>query len=120
MQFPRLAPLWDDLTTAGTGDNIFTDNTVAGETTIRWNATNKADGSSDVNFAVTLGVDARSGSIWTGIKNLTPTVGISRGNNRDVLLASGWNAVANIPGTQSVTFPWSRALRYRGLRISRQ
>lgn len=105
MQFPRVAPLWDDLTTAGTGDDIFIDNSVSGVTSIRWNATNKAD-NSDVNFAVTLGTDGR---IWMqygpGNKNLTPTVGISRGNNRDFERAVGFDGVANMPGVQTVMFP---------------
>src|SRR5262249_19715453 len=55
---PRIAPLWDNLRTTGTGDDIFTDTTVANQITIRWNATNEADGS-DVHFAVTLFSDGR-------------------------------------------------------------
>ena len=45
----RIAPLWDDLTTSGVGDDIFVDTSTAGRVTIRWNATVVAGGS-DVQF----------------------------------------------------------------------
>ena len=50
-----ICPLWDNLRTNGTGDNIFVNTATAGQVSIRWNATNEADG--DVNFAVTLFAD---------------------------------------------------------------
>ncbi len=91
--------------TNGVSDNIFIDNSVVGATTVRWNATNKADGS-DVNIAVTLASDGR---IWMhygpGNKNLTPTAGISRGGGIDYTLAEGIDGVANVASTQTVTFP---------------
>ena len=82
-----IAPLWDNLRTNGTGDDIFVDDGTAGQLTIRWDATNEADGS-DVNFAVTL---FATGEIQfhygSGNANLTPTVGISRGGNLKYLLS---------------------------------
>ena len=36
-----MAPVWDELTTSGTGDDIFVDTTTTDEVTIRWNATHE-------------------------------------------------------------------------------
>src|SRR5262249_10902583 len=33
----RIAPLWDDLKTNGTGNDIFVDTSVSGQVTVRWN-----------------------------------------------------------------------------------
>ncbi|MBI9018525.1 MAG: right-handed parallel beta-helix repeat-containing protein [Phycisphaerae bacterium] len=77
----RIAAMWDDLKTNGTGDDIFVDETIANQVTIRWKATNKAD-DSDVNFAIKL---FSTGEIQfdygAGNTNLTPTVGISAGDS---------------------------------------
>ncbi len=104
-EWVRIAGLWDDLRTDGApDDNIFIDNTVSGVTTIRWNATNKAD-NSDVNFSITL---AATGEVTfnygPGNTNLTPTIGISRGNNRDIHLATGFDGAANLTGPRAVGF----------------
>ena len=76
----RIAALWDDLTTALTGDDIFVDPSVPGQVTIRWNASRIGD-NSDVQFAVTL---VNTGEMrfdyGPGNANLTPTVGISAGD----------------------------------------
>jgi hypothetical protein len=86
-QFARIAPLWDDLTTLGVGDDIFIDTSIAGQATIRWNATNKFD-NSDVNMSVTLfpGGQIRT-AYGPGNTNLTPTAGVSKGNNRNYTLS---------------------------------
>ncbi len=86
LQQPRIAALWDDLTTAGAGDDIYLNTSVPGQATVRWNATNKADGS-DANFAITLFSDGRTLLTYgAGNTNLTPTVGVSQGNNLNLTL----------------------------------
>ena len=74
----RIAALWDDLTTALTGDDIFVNPSVPGRVTVRWNASRIGD-NSDVQFAVTL---VNTGEIQfhygPGNNNLTPTVGSRR------------------------------------------
>ena len=45
----RICPLWDDLKTTGTGEDIFIDESVAGEVTIRWKAST-FNGNHRVNF----------------------------------------------------------------------
>lgn len=101
----RIAPLWDDLRTDGTGDDIYVDITVAGQVTVRWNATNKADGS-DVNAAVTLLEDGRIRFDYgAGNANLTPTVGVSLGDGQSYDL-SGYSEAANLAGVDSVE--WAR------------
>ena len=84
----RIAPLWDNLRTDRPGDDIFVDTSIAGQVTIRWNATATAD-EGDVNFAVTLFQDGHFRFDYgPGNTNLTPTVGISFGNGRAGLLSS--------------------------------
>ncbi|MEQ1828233.1 MAG: cadherin domain-containing protein [Pirellula sp.] len=103
-QYVRLAALWDDLTTTGANDNIFIDNTVAGQTTVRWDATNKADGS-DVQFSITMSSDGSYRYEYgPGNKNLTPTVGVSRGNSREFSLIPGYDGVSNLTNMPSVQF----------------
>jgi parallel beta-helix repeat protein len=98
----RIAPLWDDLRTSGTGDDIFIDDSQSDRVTIRWDATNKSD-DSDVQFAVTL-VD--TGAIQfhygTGNTNLTPTVGISSGNGRayQLLEYDGQSDLSEVPSIE--------------------
>ncbi len=100
-----IAPLWDDLRTDQVGDDIFIDSSVAGRTIIRWNATNKANGS-DVQFAVTLysngHFDFDYGSGNTG---LSPTVGISRGDGRFWALADGYNGASSL--ANAATARWT-------------
>ncbi len=76
----RITALWDDLTTALTGDDIFVDTLLTDRVTVRWNASRIGD-NSDVQFAVTL---VNTGEIQfhygPGNANLSPTVGISAGN----------------------------------------
>ena len=105
LQFTRIAPLWDDLTTANPGDDIFVDSSVVGQTTFRWNATNKAN-NADVHFSVTIGSDGRIEFLYgAGVSSLTPTAGISRGNKRDFELATGIDGATAITGLQANRFP---------------
>src|SRR5262249_13135830 len=98
----RIAGLWDNIRTNGTGDDIFIDNTVSGQITFRWNATNEAD-SSDVNFSITL---FNTGKIrlnyGPGNTNLTPTVGISMGNNNAYKLVPGYDGATNLTNASSI------------------
>ncbi len=83
-------------------DNIFVDNTVSGKTTIRWNATNTAD-NSDVNFSVTLSATGEVIFNYAGWQHQLDTDDwISRGNNRDIHLATGLDGVANLTGPRAV------------------
>jgi parallel beta-helix repeat protein len=96
---PRIAVLWDALSTSGADDNIFIDQTVAGRATIRWDATNEVDGS-DVNFSVTLFENGRFEFHYgAGNQNLSPTIGFSGGHPRHTRLASihGATSLANHP-----------------------
>ena len=65
-------PLWADLSTTGPGNDIFIDTSTPNQVTIRWNATDQADGS-QANLAATLFSD---GSVrfdyGAGNTNLTP------------------------------------------------
>ncbi len=77
LSYKRIAALWDDIRTNGTGDDIYIDTTVADQITFRWDATLNTD-NSDINFAITL---HNTGEIefhyGGGNQNLTPTIGIS-------------------------------------------
>jgi hypothetical protein len=81
MQYTRIAPLWDNLRTDLSGDDIFVNQSIEDEVTIRWDASRYSSGH-DVNFAVTLYSDGRvafhygSGNEW-----LSPTVGLSQGDD---------------------------------------
>jgi hypothetical protein len=97
----RIAPLWDNLRTNGTGDDIFVDATIAGQVTFRWNATNEAD-SSDVQFAVTVFNDGRIRFDYGPGANLSPTVGLSMANDRAYALLAGYDAAASLAGANSV------------------
>lgn len=75
-----IAPLWTNLRTDQAGNDIFVDTQTSGQVTIRWKATAVAAGS-EVNFAVTLfGDGAIRFDYGPGNTNLSPTVGISRGD----------------------------------------
>jgi hypothetical protein len=102
-----IAPLWMNLRTNGTGNDIFVGTDTAGQVTIRWNATNETD-NSQVNFAVTL-FDRRRDPLrlWPGNTNLSPIVGISRGDGRFYVLAEHSGQVSLTDAT-SVSFTLSR------------
>jgi hypothetical protein len=104
-----IAPLWDNLYTYGSGDDIFVDTATTGQVTVRWNATNEADGS-DVNFAVTLFSDGKIRFDYgPGNTNLTPTVGISRGDGLFYVL-SGYDGQASLTNANSIQFALTAGL----------
>jgi hypothetical protein len=99
----RIAVLWDNIRTNGTGDDIFVDTSVANQVTIRWNATNEADGT-DVNAAVTLYKDGRIRFYYgAGNTSLTPTIGLSRGDGQNFVL-SGYNGQPTLDNANAVEF----------------
>ena len=101
IQYVRIAPLWDDLRTNGTDDDIRVDDTQSNRIIIQWDATNEADGT-DVNFGVVL---FENGTIRFdyGLENtnLTPTIGISMGMQSAYLL-SVYDAQATLTNANSV------------------
>ena len=102
--YPRVAPLWDDLTTTGTTDNIYIDTSIVGQATVRWDATNKAN-STKVSFSATLFADGRiQFNYGDGNTGLTPSVGISRGNSRQFELVSGYDGASSLTNAQSKQF----------------
>ena len=103
----RIAPLWDNLSTSGVGDDIFVDSSVGDRVTIRWDATLTAD-SSDVNFSVTLFSDGRIQFHYgSGNTGLTPTVGISRGDQKNLGL-SVYNDASDLANVNSVEWALSQ------------
>jgi len=106
-----IAPLWDNLRTNGTGDDIFIDTATAGQVTIRWNATNEAN-SADVNFAVTLVNDGTVRFHYgSGNTGLTPTVGISRGDGTFQVLGAH-DGKATLTAAESLRFALTPGLTY--------
>ena len=99
----RIAPLWENLRTNGTGDDIFVDTSIAGQVTIRWDATNEAD-DSDVNVAVVLFSDGHFRFDYgPGNSTLTPTIGISMGNG-SVYRLSSYDGQATLSSASSIEF----------------
>jgi hypothetical protein len=105
LQFRRIAPMWDNVRTNNTGDDIFVDATVAGQVKFRWNATNEAD-NSDAQFAVVLFNDGRIRFDYgPGLTNLTPTVGIGAGDGRNSKLVPLYDGATTLTNSNSVE--WS-------------
>jgi hypothetical protein len=88
LAFKRIAPMWDNLSTNSAGKDIYVDESVADQVTIRWDATNEVGSQSAVNFAVVLfatgEIEFHYGDGNTG---LSPTIGLSAGNGADISLA---------------------------------
>ena len=90
----RIAALWDDLVTTGTGDDIFIDTATPGQATFRW-AAHTYSGSNPCNFSITLYTDGKIRFHYgSGNTGLTPTVGISSGNGADYTLSTYDNAAS--------------------------
>ena len=89
----RIAPLWDDLRTDQGGD-IYIEDGVPGQVTIRWNAVTYSGGFA-VNVSCTLYSDGR---VWFdyggGNTGLTPTIGVSKGDGATYLLSMYNNATS--------------------------
>ncbi len=96
----RIAPLWDNLRT-DFGGNIYIDESVAGEVTIRWRGSHVSTGM-NVNFSVTLFNNGEMRFEYGGGNtNLTPTIGISGGPGSNYLLLS-YNGQSNLQWADSV------------------
>jgi parallel beta-helix repeat protein len=106
-----IAPLWDNIRTNGTGDNIFVDDATPGQVTIRWDATNEVD-DSDVQFSVTL-FDTGVIQFHYGLDNanLSPTVGISRGGNLRYLVST-YDSQTNLAGVDSMEIALTPGVGY--------
>ncbi len=99
---PMIAPLWADLKTNGAGDDIYVDSSVAGQVTIRWNATVVANGN-DANFSATLFTDGRVQFDY-GLGNASlpaPTAGISDGTGYHYLLLP-YDGQSNLTAAASI------------------
>ncbi|NBB78443.1 MAG: PKD domain-containing protein, partial [Verrucomicrobia bacterium] len=103
---PTMAVLWDDLTTGGaSGNNIYIDESITGQVTIRWQATYKPDDTA-VNMALVLFDDgAFRFDYGTGNSNLTPTVGIADGNGRAIF--AQYDGVSTLDSVSSIAFPFA-------------
>jgi len=99
----RIAALWDDLRTDGTGNDIFIDESVPDQVTIRWAAVTYS-GSYPCNFAITLFADGRIQFHYgSGNTGLTPTIGISSGDGAHYLLSS-YNNANSLTNADSLEF----------------
>ncbi|HKQ50575.1 MAG TPA: S8 family serine peptidase [Phycisphaerae bacterium] len=77
----RIAVMWDDLKTNVVGGDIFIDTTVTGQVTIRWQGTVRAGGA-PANCSAILFDDGRIQMHYgAGNTGMTPTVGVSLGDN---------------------------------------
>jgi len=107
-----IAPLWDDLTTAISGDDIFTSSS-SDWVTIRWQAHTRWDAlARPVNIAVKLGRDGPirflygSGNNHTSrIQQRDKTIGISLGNNSyHLCLRNGSGNLGNANGIEYLPY----------------
>ncbi|PQO38848.1 hypothetical protein C5Y96_02970 [Blastopirellula marina] len=101
----RIAALWDDLSTAGVGDDIYIDVSTTDQVTIRWDATLVATGG-DVQFQVTL---TATGEIridfGTGNSQLSPTIGIGYGTGSSLLsIYDGADELSEVNSVSLVPF----------------
>lgn len=99
-QNKRIAVLWDDLKTYAPND-IFVDTSVAGEVTIRWKAVTYV-GAYSVNAAITLSDDGKIRFHYgSGNTGLTPTIGISAGDEVHYAVAS-YNGASTLTDADSL------------------
>ncbi len=100
----RIAPLWTDLRTDLAGDDIFIDQTVPNQITLRWNASDQSD-SSDVNFSVTLFSTGRIEFDY-GAGNVvpSPTVGIGAGTGGAFETIPGYDTNPILTSANKVAF----------------
>ncbi len=99
----RIAAMWDDLRTDGTGGDIFVYTGISGQVTFRWAATTYSGGN-PCNFSITLFEDGRIQFHYgSGNTGLTPTIGLSAGNGTNYLFAS-YNNAASLTNANSLEF----------------
>jgi len=93
----RIAPLWDDLRTDQyASEDIYIQDNIAGQVTFRWQASLWWPENHQCNFAATLFADGRIRFDYgSGNNAVTPTIGISAGNNADYAYVSEHSS--NIP-----------------------
>ncbi len=103
----RIAVLWDNLRTDEPGNDIFIDESVPGEVTIRWDAVTHG-GLYPCAFSATLYDDGRIRCHYgPGNTNLTPTIGVSAGDQVNYTL-SQYDGDATLTGAISVEFDQSQ------------
>jgi hypothetical protein len=92
----RIGLIWDDLmTNQNAGDDIYIDETIPGQVTIRWKGTTYISPRPPVNFAATLYSDGRIRFHYgAGNTILTPTIGVSNGDNVNFTLSTYNNATS--------------------------
>jgi hypothetical protein len=120
LQDARIAPLWESMNTNGTGNDIFVDTSNSSYVTIRWNATAASDGGA-LNFSVNLFTTGKiQFNYGAGDKNLSATIGISRGDGRFYVLStySGQATLTNVSSVQdtltATTYTDIGAYEYQG------
>src|SRR5206468_2614758 len=95
---PLIAALWDNLGTAGVGNDVFVETNTAAPikfVKIRFNATN-LDNSTNVQFAVVLFADGTIRFDYgAGNTGLTPTVGISSGTGLAFQTVPGYDGATS-------------------------
>jgi hypothetical protein len=118
----RIAPLWDNLTTLGAGNDIFVDSSEMGQVTIRWRATH-LNSQSEINVAVNLDATGEFRySFGAGNTGINPTIGYSSGqpdlfNSFHLASIHGASDLSNHPGLQYSIVPGFvdiGALEFRG------
>jgi len=98
----RIAPLWDDLTSYSP-DDMYIDESVPGQVTIRWDVSTIWTGY-PCNFSATLFEDGRIQFHYgSGNNGITPTIGISAGDGEHYLLAS-YNNAGSLTNANSLEF----------------
>ncbi len=99
----RIAAMFDDLRTDGTGEDIFVDASVAGQVTFRWKGRTYS-GSYPCNFSIVLYEDGRIRFHYgSGNTNLTATIGVSNGDGTHYLLSS-YNNAPTLTNANSLEF----------------
>lgn len=99
----RIAAMWDDLRTDGTGQDIFIDASVPGEVTFRW-AGQTYSGGYPCNFSIVLFADGRIQFRYgSGNTGLSPTIGVSNGDGTHYRL-SMYNNSSTLTNANTVQF----------------
>jgi hypothetical protein len=105
----RIAVMWDDLRTDKAGGDIFVETSIPRQITFRWSAaTRNSLGNTPCNFSATLHDDGRIRFAYgAGNTPLTPTVGVSAGDNSRYFLAS-YDAATNLGNANPLAIDYSR------------